>query len=162
MPTADVSARPAVPGDEAAIAAIQLAAWRESLGDAAVEALDADEMRDTWGAAIESPPTRQDRVFAACDGPRVVGFAALTAGGDIIAFEVAPEHRRLGHGSRLMAACVDTLRIRNTAVVRTWAFEGDEAREKFLQTAGFGEGGVRRTLEGPNGDLVERLWRAEV
>jgi GNAT superfamily N-acetyltransferase len=162
MPTADVSARPAVPGDEQAIAAIQLAAWRESLGEAAVDALDSDEVRDTWGAAIESPPTRADRVFAACDGPRVVGFAALTAGGDIIALEVAPEHRRLGHGSRLMAACVDTLRIRNTIVVRAWAFEGDEAREKFLQTAGFGEGGVRRTLEGPNGDLIERLWRAEV
>ncbi|WP_430867066.1 GNAT family N-acetyltransferase [Demequina aurantiaca] len=162
MPTADVSARPAVLGDEHAIAAIQLAAWRESLGDAAVDALDADEVRDTWGSAIESPPTRADRLFAACDGPRVVGFAALTAGGDIIALEVAPEHRRYGHGSRLMAACVDTLRVKNVAVVRAWALEGDEAREKFLTTAGFGEGGVRRTLEGPNGDLVERLWRAEL
>ncbi|WP_061964449.1 GNAT family N-acetyltransferase [Demequina aurantiaca] len=162
MPTADVSARPAVLGDEHAFAAIQLAAWRETLGDEAVDALDADEVRDTWGAAIESPPTRDDRMFAACDGPRVVGFAAMTAAGDIIALEVAPEHRRMGHGSRLMAACVDTLRIRNAPVVRAWALEGDEAREAFLQTAGLGEGGVRRTLEGPHGDLVERLWRAEV
>lgn len=162
MPTADVSARPAVPGDEDAVAQIQLAAWRTMLGDAAVEALDAEQIRTTWAAAIESPPTRQDRLFAACDGPDVVGFAALTAGGDIIALEVAPEHRRLGHGSRLLAACIDTLRIRNTAVVRTWAFQGDEAREKFLTTAGFGEGGVRRTIEGPAGDLVEQLWRAEL
>jgi GNAT superfamily N-acetyltransferase len=162
MPTADVSARPALLGDEQAIAQIQLAAWRASLGDAGVDALDADEVRDTWGTAIESPPTRQDRVFAACDGPHVVGFAALTAGGDIIALEVAPEHRRHGHGSRLLAACIDTLRNRNTAVVRTWAFQADEAREKFLTTAGFGEGGVRRTIDGPNGEIVEQLWRAEL
>jgi len=162
MPTADVSARPAVLGDEHTFAQIQLSAWRETIGDAAVNALDADEVRDTWGAAIESPPTRNDRMFAACDGPHVVGFAALTAAGDIIALEVAPEHRRLGHGSRLMAACVDTLRIKNMKIVRAWAIEGDGAREKFLVTAGFGEGGVRRTLEGPDGDIIERLWRAEL
>ena len=161
MPTADVSARPAVMGDEHAFADIQLAAWRLTVGDEVVDGLDRDEIRDTWGAAIESPPTRQHRVFAACDGPHVVGFAALTDVGDIIALEVAPEHRRGGHGSRLLSACVDTLRARSGEQVRTWALEGDDAREAFLRQAGFAEGGVVRTLEGPGGNIKEKLWRAE-
>ena len=158
MPSADVSARPAVPGDERAIAAIQLAAWRSWMGDAA-DALPAGEIEAQWSSAIVGAPSRQHRVFVACDGPRVVGFAAM-APGEIIALEVAPEHRRVGHASRLLAACVDTTRLTDATEVRAWSLEGDEAREAFLTGAGFGEGGVRRTLEGPDGDLIERMWRA--
>ncbi|PKQ25677.1 MAG: GNAT family N-acetyltransferase [Actinobacteria bacterium HGW-Actinobacteria-4] len=162
MPTADVSARPAVLGDEHAFAEIQLAAWRVSLGAEAVATVPSDEVRDTWGAAIESPPSRAHRVFAACDGPHVVGFAALAAGGEIVALEVAPEHRRAGHGSRLLAACVDTLRMTGTENIRAWALRGDDAREAFLRQAGFAEGGVARTLETPTGEVTERMWQAHV
>lgn len=158
MPTADVSARPAVPGDEAAIAQIQLAAWRSWMGDAA-DALPADEIEAQWAAAITQAPTRKHRVFVATDGPLVVGFAAL-APTEIVALEVAPEHRRAGHGSRLLAACVDTLRINNASEVRAWSLEGDTVREAFLSGAGLGVGGVRRVLEGPTGDLPERIWVA--
>jgi len=157
---ADVSARPAVPGDEAAIAAIQLAAWREWMGTAA-DALPAADIEQQWASAIASAPSRQHRVFVATDGPRVVGFAAL-APTEIIALEVAPEHRREGHGSRLLAACVDSLRIANAAEVRAWALEGDSVREAFLTGAGLGVGGVRRVLEGPEGELAERMWVASL
>jgi GNAT superfamily N-acetyltransferase len=157
---ADVSARPAVPGDEAAIAAIQLAAWRDWMG-AAADALPVGDIENQWATAIASPPSRQHRVFVATDGPRVVGFAAL-APTEIIALEVAPEHRRQGHGSRLLAACVDTLRIANASEVRAWALESDTARETFLSGAGLGLGGVRRVLEGPDGDLAERMWVASL
>jgi len=160
VPTADVSARPAVPGDEAAITAIQLAAWRDWMADA-VDALPQADIAQQWAAAISSPPSRKHRLFVATDGPRVVGFAAL-APTEIVALEVAPEHRRQGHGSRLLAACVDTLRMANAEQVRAWALEGDEAREAFLGGAGMGLGGVRRVLEGPYGELAERLWVATV
>ncbi|GIG54232.1 GNAT family N-acetyltransferase [Demequina activiva] len=162
MPTADVSARPAVPGDEDAIADIQLAAWRGFLGDAAVDAVPRDEVLATWGAAIQSPPSREHKVFVATDGPHVVGFAAMASGGEIVALEVAPEHRRAGHGSRLLAACVDTLRIQGGTTLRAWALEGDDAREAFLTGAGLGEGGVRRGMDGPDGELAERMFRAEL
>jgi GNAT superfamily N-acetyltransferase len=158
VPTADVSARPAVPGDEEAIAAIQVAAWRSWMG-AAADALPADEIRSQWAAAIASPPSRQHRVFVATDGPRVVGFAAL-APTEIVALEVAPEHRHEGHASRLLSACVDTLRIANAPEVRAWALEGDTAREAFLTSAGMAPGGARRVLDGPAGPLAELLWRA--
>lgn len=160
MPTADVSARPAVPGDETAIAQIQLAAWREWMG-AAADALPADDVHNQWAAAISRAPSRKHRVFVACDGPHVVGFAAL-APTEIVALEVAPEHRRAGHGSRLLAACVDTLRVTGAPEIRAWALEGDAAREAFLTDAGLAIGGVRRVLEGPDGDLAERLWRASL
>ncbi|MDE0573373.1 GNAT family N-acetyltransferase [Demequina sp. B12] len=161
MPTADVSARPAVPGDEEAIAAIQLAAWAETLGADAVAGLPRDQILATWGAAIEAPPSREHRVFVATDGPHVVGFAALAVN-DIVALEVAPEHRRRGHGSRLLSACVDTMRLFGATEVRAWALEGDADREAFLTTAGLGEGGVRRGIDGPDQELHERLWRAQL
>ncbi len=125
----------------------------------AADALPAADIEQQWAAAISSPPSRKHRVFVATDGPRVVGFAAL-APTEIIALEVAPEYRRQGHGSRLLAACVDTLRVAEATEVRAWAFEGDTAREAFFEGAGLGEGGVRRVIEGPNGELAERLWRA--
>lgn len=128
------------------------------MGDAA-DALPAEEIQAQWAASITNAPSRQHRVFVATDGPHVVGFAAL-APTEIVALEVAPEHRRAGHGSRLLAACVDTLRIHNAAEVRAWALEGDTVREAFLTGAGLGIGGVRRVLEGPAGDLAERMWVA--
>ncbi len=162
MPTADVSARPAVLGDEEAIASIQLAAWRETLGPESVEAIPYDDVLNAWGSAIESPPSRAHRVFVATDGPLVVGFAALAPAGEIIALEVAPEHRRLGHGSRLLAACVDTLRITGGTSIKAWAVEGDDAREGFLTAAGLGEGGVRRGMDTPRGEVMEKMFRAEL
>lgn len=160
MPTADVSARPAVPGDEDAVAAIQLAAWAGVLGDAVASVSEA-EVRDQWAAAITTPPSRAHRVFVACDGPRVVGFAALTPT-EIMALEVAPKHRRAGHASRLLSACIDTLRVQGRTEVRAWALEADDARRAFLESAGLAEGGVRRTLAGPDGDLVEIMYRASL
>ena len=91
----------------------------------------------------------------------MVGFAAL-APTEVIALEVAPEHRREGHGSRLLAACVDTLRLAHADQVRAWAIEGDIVRETFLSGAGLGVGGVRRVLEGPDGELAERMWVASL
>ena len=160
MPTADVSARPAVPGDEAAIAQIQLAAWRSWMG-AAADALPAADIEAQWATSITAPPSRKHRVFVATDGPNVVGFAAL-APTEIVALEVAPEYRRLGHGSRLLAACVDTLRITTAEEVRAWALEGDTVREAFLTGSGMDLGGVRRVLDGPDGLLAERMWRASL
>ena len=77
---ADVSVRPATTDDEAAITRVQLRAWRAShtdvLGAETLENLDVAAVRDQWAAAINAPPSPAYRVLVACDGPRVVGFAA--------------------------------------------------------------------------------------
>lgn len=175
--TADVSVRPATPGDEAAITRTQLRAWRTSHGDVlgadVLEQLDAAAVQEQWAQAISAPPSGGHRVLVACDGPRVVGFAAsapVEDGVEVVALEVDPDHQRGGHGSRLLAACVDLARETGAGHVRTWVLDGDTAREQFLGAAGLGPDGSRRELAsgGPDVDgrgprsVAEHRWAAEI
>nr|WP_129336856.1 GNAT family N-acetyltransferase [Cellulomonas endophytica] len=187
-PTADVSVRPAVPGDERALARVQVAAWRgthtEVLGPDVLDRLDETAMTEQWAAAVTAPPAGGYRVLVACDGPRVVGLVSLglvpdepgpegppgrgAPGGVLLALEVDPGHRRAGHGSRLLAAAVDTLRTDGADQVHTWVLDGDEGRRAFLRGAGLGPQGVRRTLAtgtGPDGaprTVREERWAATI
>lgn len=168
---ADVSVRPAIPGDEVAMVAVQLRAWRSGLGELVpdlFDRLDVPTMTARWAAAIATPPTPGHRVLVALDGARVVGLAAILpvdGGVEIMALEVEPDHRRGGHGSRLLAACVDLGRQDDAAHVFTWALEGDDARAQFFGSAGLGRDGTARVLV-DGGDeresLVEQRWFAEI
>lgn len=186
---ADVSVRPATPEDEAAVTRVQLRAWRAShadvLGAGALESIDVLAVRARWAEAIGSPPSPAHRVLVACDGPRVVGFAATAPGGtgaadepgaggrddaaapapgvEVLALEVDPDHQRGGHGSRLLAACVDLARGDGARWVSTWVLDGDPARERFLAGSGLGPDGGERTLAaGPTGAVRESRWVAEI
>lgn len=179
--TSDVSVRPAVPGDERAIAAVQLAAWRathlDALGAEVLDQVDEVRLVAQWASAITSPPGRGYRVLVAMHGPRLVGFASVvpvtappasgddTPGGEILALEVEPTERRLGHGSRLLAAVVDLLRDEDRATsVQIWVLEGDAAREQFLGSAGMGDVGATRTLGADDDprEITEHLWGASI
>lgn len=167
--SADVSVRPAVPGDDAAITRVQLRAWRLShanaLGAEVLDSLDVAAVRDQWARAVEIPPSPAHRVLVACDGPQVVGFAATAPAGDdtveVLALEVDPDHQKGGHGSRLLAACVDLAREDGARSVCTWVLDGDPAREQFLAGSGLGPDGGERSLL-PDGGPVERTWVAEI
>ncbi|MCA5893209.1 GNAT family N-acetyltransferase [Isoptericola sp. NEAU-Y5] len=163
--SADVSVRPAVPGDETPMTAVQVAAWRAThetaLGDGVVDALDVDAMRDRWASAITAPPAQGFAVLVALAGPVVVGFAAVGPG-QILALEVDPDHQRGGHGSRLLAAAVDRLRTDGADRVVTWVLDDDTARERFLDAAGLGPDGMERVLATGVRDVVERRWSAEI
>jgi GNAT superfamily N-acetyltransferase len=170
--SADVSVRPAVPGDEAAIAAVQVEAWRGAHGEllgGALDALDTGAMTQQWAAAITAPPTGH-RVLVACAGATVVGFASVAPvpsadptqppGGVLLALEVLPGHQRGGHGSRLLAACVDLLREDGADQLQTWVLDGDAARAQFLGGAGLGpDETVRELASGPLPDGSERTVR---
>lgn len=172
---ADVSVRPATPEDEAAIARVQLRAWRSShgelLGEEVLEHLDVTAVREQWSRAITAPPSSAHHVLVACDGARVVGFAASApvAGGiEVLALEVDPDHQRGGHASRLLTACVDLAREGGAEHVQTWVLDADPAREQFLTASGLGPDGAERELGvGPAADggsvsVVERRWVAEL
>ena len=168
---ADVSVRPAIPGDEAGVAATQLRSWRTGVGSVVpdlMDRIDAPAVTAQWAAAITAPPTSAHRVLVALAGSRVVGLAAVVPaqdGVEIAALEVDPDHRRGGHGSRLLAACVDLGRMDGAAHVYAWALERDEARAQFLGSAGLGRDGTARTLaegETPEQSLVEQRWFAEI
>ncbi|WP_166846792.1 GNAT family N-acetyltransferase [Isoptericola sp. BMS4] len=163
--TADVSVRPAVPGDEEAVTRVQVSAWRATheaaLGDGVVDALDTGAMRDRWAQAITAPPGEGFAVLVALAGPEIVGFAAV-APGQVVALEVEPEHQRGGHGSRLLSAAVDRLRSDGAEEVVTWVLDDDTARERFLSAAGLGPDGRERTLATGVRDVVERRWSAAI
>ena len=175
---ADVSVRPAIAGDEAAITTVQVAAWRlahaDVLGAGVLDLLDERAMTASWRAAIIAPPGPDHRVLVACAGPRVVGFAAVAPiaadraeeapGGLLVSLEVDPTDQRAGHGSRLLAAVVDLLRTDGADQLSTWVLTGDEARKQFYREAGLGPDGAERTLSAgraPDGRAVtEARWSA--
>lgn len=161
--TADVSVRPAVAGDESAVTEVQVAAWRATgvLGEGVIAQLDVPAMRDRWASAITSPPGPGFAVLVALDGPRIVGFAAVSPG-QVLSLEVLPEAQRGGHGSRLLAAAVDRLRADGSDTVTTWALADDTARATFLKASGLGEDGRSRTLATGVREVVEHRWSAQI
>ena len=169
-PTADVSVRPGIVEDARAIAAIQVAAWRASYAtiwpQQALDSLDVPSMEETWHAALENPPSAKHRMFTACAGPVVVGFAAIAPApdepttGEVVALEVSPARRGDGHGSRLLAACSDVLRQSNAASIRFWVITGDDDRARFLASAGLAPSGLVRTVDVLGTQISEEAWSA--
>lgn len=84
-PTADLSVRPALPEDAAALGDVHSRTLRASLvaGTGAelppevAAALDPGALAASWAAAISAPPSARHRVLTALAGARVVGFAAI-------------------------------------------------------------------------------------
>ena len=177
-PTTDVSVRPGIPEDAALVTRVQLQAWQQRglLAAADLAAIDTRAAQQQWQAAITTPPSSRHRVLAACDGSRVVGFAAfapvsapeLPAAGpvgeavEVLALEVLSDHTRHGHGSRLLAACVDLAVETGVDTVLTWCTDDDEPRQRFLTSAGFAPAGLRRELPAPAGAVVEHCWYTRV
>ncbi|WP_265523274.1 GNAT family N-acetyltransferase [Oerskovia flava] len=163
--TADVSVRPAVEGDDVAITAIQVEAWRTAhtdvLRDDVLDSLDTDRMRAQWSTAITAPPGPGFAVLVALAGPQIVGFAAVGPG-QLVALEVSPGHQRSGHGSRLLSAAVDRLRQDGAEQLTAWVLDGDDARAQFLSGAGLGPDGTERSLATGVRDVVERRWYAQI
>lgn len=166
---ADVSVRPATPEDAATIARVQLAAWRSTHAErlaGALEQLDESAFEPGWSEAITAPPSRAHRVLVACAGVRVVGFVAVRPvaedTGEVVALEVHPDEQRSGHGSRLLAAAVDTMRQDGARAMTAWVLDGDEARERFYSGAGLGPDGRVRELAAGHDVVHEHRWFAEL
>jgi GNAT superfamily N-acetyltransferase len=84
-PAADLSVRPAVPEDAAAIGELHARTLRASLaagvghdlGPEIAGAIDPAALGASWAAAIGAPPSQRHRVLTALAGSQVVGFAAF-------------------------------------------------------------------------------------
>ena len=156
-PVAD-SVRLALPGEASAIAELQRRSWAAQLPEAQSGPLLAEvstqEMTAAWETAIRRPPRAQFRVLVALEERRVVGFAALVPSGDpdaragadgmVDEFVVDPPAQRRGHGSRLLHACVDTLRADGFERATWWVSSRDDVLRRFLTDAGWAaDGGLR-------------------
>ncbi|MGK5555137.1 N-acetyltransferase family protein [Actinomadura kijaniata] len=162
---ADVGVRPARRADAAAVAAVQVRAWRQGYRDllpaavlAEVTGPEAEQAwRDRWAESISSPPSPRHRVLVAVANDLVTGFAAHAPAEDadqdpatvaeLLTLLVDPPHARAGHGSRLLAATVDLLREDGAETLLTWAFEEDRVLRAFLGSAGWAPDGAARTLD---------------
>lgn len=176
----DTSVRPAVPGDERAIAALQWGAWRALLTgeELAAQGLSEERLRAGWEAALSSPRPASAALVVALHGNSVVGFALVgpddeagAAGGppgaapaqtggvpaavptQIYELVVEPRFCRSGHGSRMLAAVADLV----GGAMRVWIDARDEARQRFFSSTGFAPAGAGRTI----GDgHTQHLWWA--
>ncbi len=170
MPTSGV--RPAAMADAGQIGMINAAAWRDRLAGILpaeiLESLSGDDLGMVWASGILNPPTPQHLVLVAVEGDDVLGYAALGPSADpdaddqtaeLVALEVAPEHQRSGHGSRLIAAAADVCREAGMTSVSVWCPVSDGVRRGFLQSAGWGPDSARRDLQvGPaDTDVVREV-----
>jgi len=157
-PVAD-SVRLAWPTEADAIADLQRRSWAElpgAIGGRLLASIGAAEMTEVWHQVISRPPQAQYRVLVATTEARMVGFAttlpSADADGDagrdaeIAEFVVDPPARHLGHGSRLLNACADTLRADGFHRAVCWVVAADDARRRFLTVAGWAPDGAHREI----------------
>ncbi len=99
-----------------------------------------------------------DRItLVALERNTVRGFAITTpspdpdadpvADGEVAELTVDPEHTRQGHGSRLLHACVDTLRADRFTRAVLWVNSTDDIRRSFVTAAGWAADGAHRELD---------------
>ena len=169
---ADLSVRPAVATDVAEIARIQVDTWRFAYADvvpaAVLQALAIETALAAWTDAVTAPPSEQHHVLVALEQELVVGFIALGPAEDLQPDDpdpastasigpliVEPRWGRRGHGSRLMAAAVDTARADGMTRAVCWIPEADTVSREFLVGAGWAPDGLVRALDTGAGELRE-------
>jgi GNAT superfamily N-acetyltransferase len=171
--SADVSCRVAWADDAPAIAAVQVRAWRASYGGLlpaeVLEALDPEQIAAGWRASLGRPPDARNRVLVALTHDTVTGFAVTgpatdpdcdpVTDGELSDLTVDPDRHAEGHGSRLMQACVDTLRADRFTRAVGWLAAEDDARRGFFTAAGWAPDGAHRTLDltGDGGVTVKQV-----
>lgn len=125
-----------------------------------LDATDLAAMTQAWESAIQRPPLATLRVLVAIDSSqgshRVVGFAAVGPSDDpdanpaqdalVAEFAIDPLGQRLGHGSRLLQACMDTLRADGFSRATWWVRATDDPLRAFLTAAGWAPDGAHSEL----------------
>jgi GNAT superfamily N-acetyltransferase len=145
--------------DAFGIGRVQHESWRRQYGGmlpaASLADADADSFAVAWETALVSPPSARHRVLVALDGDDVIGFAAVGPSEDadsdvtvaeLLALHVDPDQLGRGHGSRLLAAVVDTVRSDGFLTATAWMMERDVPGQRFLESAGWVADGAARVI----------------
>src|SRR5699024_1318009 len=148
-------------GDADAVARCQVRGWRDAYasvlpGDVLAE-LDPDEFAAKWRASLDKPVDARNRVLVALERSAVRGFAVTSPAadpdcdpivdGEITEFVIDPDHRREGHGSRLLQACTDTLRADQFTRAVWWLPVQDDPLREFVTSTGWAADGAHRELD---------------
>lgn len=171
MPTADASVRAAAVNDAPAVGQVQALVWQEAY-DGIVPprvhaAFDPQAFAAAWRDSLRTPPEGVHRLLVACSADQVVGFVAIgpsqdpDAGqttGEMTALGVHPQHRRHGHGSRLVNAAVDILRDAGAEDVAAWCLVEHEGVRAFLTGSGLEpDGAFRDRVVSPEEDTAREV-----
>jgi GNAT superfamily N-acetyltransferase len=136
---------------------------------AVLAALAAVVLAAAWRTALPVPCGRRQVLLAACEGPAVVGFAGAGPAPDegldqhrdaeLSVLAVDPDRRGHGHGSRLLAAMVDTLRDAGFSRAVLWVGREEDALRAFVTAAGWAPDGAVRTMDlrGDGEVIVEQV-----
>lgn len=149
-----------MPSESEALADVQRRAWRAhltpDLASSLLGEVSADQMSAAWHHAITRPPEARCRVLVAVEQNRVTGFATVlpnpdpdgdpAASGLIEEFVIDPPAERRGHGSRLLNACVDTLRADGFTRAYWWVGATNDLLRRFLTAAGWDADGSWREI----------------
>lgn len=154
-----LSVRLAMPAEAAAVARLQAATLRKQLGEIALP--DLGQATDAWLSAITRPPLATYRVLVALADDEVAGYA-LTGPSDDEDAEVTTgmigdlvvQIPGQGHGSRLMQACVDTLRADGFEYATMWLLTTDDLLRAFVLSSGWAADGAHRELGGEGSDVA--------
>jgi GNAT superfamily N-acetyltransferase len=170
-PIAD-SVRLALPAEATAIAQVQRRAWAQldpEIVERLMSEVDEEEASNAWERAIVRPPAARYRVLVAVSQGAVVGFATTMPSTDpdaepgvdgmIDEFAVDPVAQGRGHGSRLLNACVDTLKADGFRRATWWVVTGDDGLRAFLTKAGWAPDGSWREVGSDDGSLRLKLER---
>jgi len=170
-PTAD-SVRLAWPAEAAAIAELQRRSWDAlpgELGQTLLGGITLAEMTEAWRHVLTRPQQATRRLLVALEQSQVAGFATTCAAqdpdrdpardGEIDQFVIDPPARRLGHGSRLLNACADTLRADGFDRAVWWVLAGDDVLRAFLTSAGWAPDGAHREIGSEDASVRVRQIR---
>ena len=157
-PTAD-SVRLAWPAEAAAIAELQRRSWDAlpaELGPTLLSGITLAEMTEAWHQFLNRPQQATRRLLVAVEQGQLAGFATTGAAqdpdrdpardGEIDQFVIDPRARHLGHGSRLLNACADTLRADGFAHAVWWVLATDDVLRAFLSSSGWAPDGAHREI----------------
>lgn len=170
-PTADAGVRQATEDDATAVGLVQALVWQEAY-DGVVPpevhaAFEPRSFEEVWRDALRRPPEGVHRLLVAHAAGTVVGFVAIGPAqdpdvgqttGEVTALGVHPQHRRQGHGSRLVNAAVDLLREAGAEHVTAWALARHEGVRAFLAGAGLQpDGAYRDRVVAPDGGTAREV-----
>ena len=158
---ADLSCRVAWADDAEAMAAVQVAAWRQQYADIlpaeVLESLDVTTIAAGWHGALTKPADARNRVLVALERTAVRGYVVTSPAGDpdldsiadgeLADLTVAPDATRQGHGSRLLHAAIDTMRADHFGRALVWTTAADDPVRAFYADAGWEPDGAHRTLD---------------
>jgi GNAT superfamily N-acetyltransferase len=160
-PSADLSVRVAWADDAAAMAEVQVRAWRLRYADVLprdlLSELDPRVFAEQWRASLTGAKDARQRVLVALGRNSIKGFAVTepssdpdcdpVADAEVSEFVIDPEAVSNGHGSRLLQACVDTMRQDRFSRGTVWLSSTDDSLRKFLVEAGWAADGAHRELD---------------